>query len=59
MLDRPRVERLLAAAPAALDVMSRYYVWRLGGVFLVRDYASASVDPDRSGAPPTAAVGHH
>jgi hypothetical protein len=59
VLDRPRVERLLAAAPAALDVMSRYYVWRLGGVFLVEDYASASVDPDRLGASSPAAVGHH
>jgi hypothetical protein len=33
VLDRPRVERLLASAPAALDEMSRYYVWRLATVF--------------------------
>jgi hypothetical protein len=59
VLDRPRVERLLAAPPSALDTMSRYYVWRLAGVFLVADYASASIDPDRPGAPPRAAVGHH
>ena len=59
VLDRPRVERLLGAAPAALDVMSRYYVWRLAGVFLVDEYAAAAVDPDRPGAPPPAAVGNH
>jgi hypothetical protein len=59
VLDRTRVERLLAAAPSALDTMSRYYVWRLAGVFLVADYASASIDPDRPGAPSHAAVGHH
>ncbi|MEX2196930.1 MAG: hypothetical protein WD844_16775 [Thermoleophilaceae bacterium] len=33
VLDRPRVERLLARDPAGLDTMSRYYVWRLGQVF--------------------------
>jgi len=59
VLDRPRVERLLASRPAALDTMSRYYVWRLAGVFLVEDYAGAAVDPDRPGAPPPAAVGNH
>jgi hypothetical protein len=59
VLDRPRVERLLAAPAGALDTMSRYYVWRLAGVFLVPDYASASIDPDRPGAPSRAAVGHH
>ena len=59
VLDRPRVERLLDAAPTALDVMNRYYVWRLASVFLVDDYAAAAVDPDRPGAPPPAAVGNH
>jgi hypothetical protein len=39
--------------------MSRYYVWRLAGVFLVADFASASIDPDRPGAPSRAPVGHH
>jgi hypothetical protein len=34
VLDRGRVERLLAREPAALDTMSRYYVWRLATVFL-------------------------
>ena len=33
VLDRPRVERLLSSQPAALDEMSRYYVWRLAQVF--------------------------
>lgn len=33
VLDRERVERLLSRDPAALDVMSRYYVWRMGQVF--------------------------
>ena len=33
VLDKPRVERLLAAPPGALDEMSRYYVWRLAQVF--------------------------
>ena len=33
VLDRARVERLLARDPAALDTMSRYYVWRLAQVF--------------------------
>ena len=33
VLDRDRVERLLAREPASLDTMSRYYVWRLGQVF--------------------------
>ncbi|HUB76643.1 MAG TPA: hypothetical protein VL977_06280 [Solirubrobacteraceae bacterium] len=34
VLDRARVERLLSSPAAALDEMSRYYVWRLGSVFL-------------------------
>jgi hypothetical protein len=59
VLDRPRVERLLGTAPRALDVMSRYYVWRLATVFLVDEYASAGVDPDRPAAPSPAAVGNH
>ncbi len=59
VLDRPQVERLLGAAPGALDVMRRYYVWRLAGVFLVDEYAAAVVDPDRPGAPPPATVGNH
>ena len=50
VLDRRRVERLLGAAPPALDVMSRYYVWRLATGFLVDEYASATVDPDRPAA---------
>jgi hypothetical protein len=33
VLDRPRVESLLASDPAALDTMSRYYAWRLATVF--------------------------
>ncbi|HWH43151.1 MAG TPA: hypothetical protein VNT32_00310 [Thermoleophilaceae bacterium] len=33
VLDHQRVERLLARDPGSLDVMSRYYVWRLGQVF--------------------------
>jgi hypothetical protein len=33
VLDRPRVEALLASDPAALDTMSRYYAWRLATVF--------------------------
>lgn len=33
VLDRDRVERLLGRAPASLDTMSRYYVWRLAQVF--------------------------
>jgi hypothetical protein len=33
LLDRPRVERLLAGDAAALDTMSRYYAWRLATVF--------------------------
>ena len=45
VLDRPRVERLLAAAPAALDTMSRYYVWRIATVLL---------DPGLDGAEPAA-----
>jgi hypothetical protein len=32
-LDRPRVEQLLGTGEAALDTMSRYYVWRLATVF--------------------------
>jgi hypothetical protein len=59
VLDRRRVERLLGSAPSALDVMSRYYVWRLATVFLVGEYASAAVDPDRPAAPSPAAVGNH
>ena len=39
--------------------MSRYYVWRLATVFLVGEYASAAVDPDRPAAPSPAAVGNH
>src|SRR5205085_45583 len=59
VLERGRVESLLATAPGALGVMSRYYVWRLGGVFLVEEFAAATVDPDQPGAPPAAAVGNH
>jgi hypothetical protein len=33
VLDRQRVESLLARDPATLDTMSRYYVWRLATVF--------------------------
>ena len=33
LLDRARVEALLASEPAALDTMSRYYAWRLATVF--------------------------
>jgi hypothetical protein len=33
VLDRGRVESLLESAPAALDTMTRYYVWRLATVF--------------------------
>ena len=33
VLDRPRVDQLLGADAAALDTMSRYYVWRLATVF--------------------------
>jgi hypothetical protein len=33
LLDRGRVESLLGGEPAALDTMSRYYVWRLATVF--------------------------
>jgi hypothetical protein len=33
VLDRPRVESLLASDAAALDTMSRYYAWRLATVF--------------------------
>jgi len=33
LLDRRRVESLLTSRPAALDTMSRYYVWRLATVF--------------------------
>jgi hypothetical protein len=33
LLDRPRVEQLLATDAAALDTMSRYYAWRLATVF--------------------------
>jgi hypothetical protein len=33
VLDRPRVDSLLASDAAALDTMSRYYVWRLATVF--------------------------
>ncbi len=33
VLDRGRVESLLASNPAALDTMSRYYAWRLATVF--------------------------
>ncbi len=33
LLDRPRVEQLLATPAEALDAMSRYYVWRLATVF--------------------------
>ena len=36
VLDRGRVEQLLAAKAAALDTMSRYYVWRLATVFSMR-----------------------
>jgi hypothetical protein len=43
VLDRGRVERLLARDPAALDTMSRYYVWRIATVLL---------DPGLDGAEP-------
>lgn len=33
VLDRPRVEQLLASDAGALDTMSRYYAWRLATVF--------------------------
>jgi hypothetical protein len=33
VLDRPRVEALLASPAVALDTMSRYYAWRLATVF--------------------------
>jgi hypothetical protein len=33
VLDRPRVEALLASQAGALDTMSRYYAWRLATVF--------------------------
>lgn len=33
LLDRPRVEELLSRPAAALDAMSRAYVWRLATVF--------------------------
>jgi hypothetical protein len=33
VLDRARVEGLLARDPGSLDTMSRYYVWRLAQVF--------------------------
>jgi hypothetical protein len=33
LLDRPRVERLLARDASSLDTMSRYYVWRLATTF--------------------------
>jgi hypothetical protein len=33
VLDRPRVETLLASDAAALDTMNRYYAWRLATVF--------------------------
>jgi hypothetical protein len=33
VLDRPRVEALLASDPVTLDTMSRYYAWRLATVF--------------------------
>ncbi|HEX8073528.1 MAG TPA: hypothetical protein VF545_00970 [Thermoleophilaceae bacterium] len=33
ILDRARVEKLLASDPAALDAMSRYHAWRLATVF--------------------------
>jgi hypothetical protein len=33
VLDRGRVESLLSSEAAALDTMSRYYVWRLATVF--------------------------
>lgn len=58
LLDRPRVERLFAAPPAALDTMSRYYVWRLGQVFLVDAYAGAGLHADPPGAAPVARVRH-
>ena len=45
VLDRGRVERLLAREPAALDTMSRYYVWRIATVLL---------DPGLDGAEPAA-----
>jgi hypothetical protein len=33
VVDRARVEALLSTDAAALDTMSRYYVWRLATVF--------------------------
>ncbi|MDQ6915848.1 MAG: hypothetical protein M3155_08565, partial [Actinomycetota bacterium] len=43
VLDRERAARLLARDPAALDTMSRYYVWRIATVLL---------DPALDGAEP-------
>jgi hypothetical protein len=34
VLDRPRVEQILTSPGAALDEMTRYYVWRLASAFL-------------------------
>jgi hypothetical protein len=33
VLDRPRVEQLLATDAATLDTLSRYYAWRLATIF--------------------------
>jgi hypothetical protein len=45
VLDRDRVDRLLAREPAALDEMSRAYVWRLATVFLDPAMAEAEAAP--------------
>jgi DNA-binding PadR family transcriptional regulator len=37
LLDRGRVDSLLTRPPAALDTMSRYYVWRLATVLLAEE----------------------
>jgi hypothetical protein len=48
VLDRERVERLLTRDSASLDVMSRYYVWRLAQVF----WEEPSAPAGQSAAPP-------
>ena len=45
VLDRARVEGLLARDPGSLDTMSRYYVWRLAQVF----WDGAAAKSDRMG----------
>jgi hypothetical protein len=41
VLDRERVERLLGRDAAALDTMSRYYVWRIATVLLDPGFGDA------------------